>query len=54
MGGTISLHKIWAVIWGDAIFLLSLVCLADFMEISYMVGRSHHIKQDFHPISLCK
>ena len=40
-----KLHKSWAVIWGDEIFLLSLVCSADIMDTLCSGSLSHHVKQ---------
>ena len=38
-----KLQKIWAVIWGDAVFLLFLVCSA-YLEILCRGSLSHHVK----------
>ena len=53
----------WAVIWGDGISLLSLVCSADFMDTLCSGSISHHVKQvnfvvcffeqDLHAVGLC-
>ena len=57
-----KLQKIWAVICGDAIFLLFLVCSAE-LDIPCSRTFSRHVKfysfiyvyaQDFHPRGLCK
>ena len=41
--GSFIKHGLW--IWGDAIFLLSLVCSADFMGTLCSGSFSHHVKQ---------